>query len=932
MKLIFSTAYDQEVFKKEPLVNTKYIGTLGLLNILERELGIYHITSNQQDRIRSYQECIEKCNTQTAFYWKAFDNDKRNVSKMLLKYRDKLIYCGWNQNLPKQPSRLEDLAVIEREFVKEKDYLAEADRWQQILKKLNTIPINELNISEIELHDPIYYLHPTLKIVFNKLKAVIKDSWNLKIKNGIDTNFSEIKTSLLNSFKSDDDREKPNKINLKQYNDDDSFLLLQFNNEQEINDAMAFYADAETHLFINEDNANFDFSLISLNKNAAGSSQNEANPQIIQLYKLIIPCFSKELNIETLYSLLQLPSSVSPIPNKLAYKLTYSLTRKPGIGNEDWNKIILDFKEGNNEDSELTEDVLKGREKLVKLFLTFENQSEDKRIKKARAILDYVIKWAKDKINKWDRVYRAKVTEQDTIEQFPYLIEQASYLIDLCESTIKEIKDKDKVEDVEKAFHSIYNSKKFKNFYKQKHSVEVIPNIEQLAEPCDKTVIWLDFYNKPLSSNYLNFLLNEEVKYLDQIKAFYPEEDQLNLIVHQRLRGLLNCKNKIIFCYVSEGENNEKHPFLIRLESLIKNLEESVNIKVKTTENLNILEKWSFSNTDDGVKSSEISLPEPIKYFESDIVKKIDRRPKESASSVEKFIQYPFDWVMQYVAEYSNHEGLKLQKDNLLKGNIAHKVIENLVNKWLKKPIGDLVVNEEEFNEKFNKVVEQEGAILLQSENKFDLSNFKFRLKRAINTLVNIINKNGLTIVSCEKEFGKDKECIISDALGAVTGSIDLLLEDQHGNPFVVDLKWSSFETKFKEFLEKGNALQLALYTAAIKKQDISKTGYFLLNQNKLMTSAYLKGSNVQIIPEKYSNQNILDKLRKSLEYRWNDEIKNGKLEMGETFHLKELQYYESGLFSKKGVNPVLISLPEKSSRKKDNPYTGFDLFKGAIN
>ena len=96
------------------------------------------------------------------------------------------------------------------------------------------------------------------------------------------------------------------------------------------------------------------------------------------------------------------------------------------------------------------------------------------------------------------------------------------------------------------------------------------------------------------------------------------------------------------------------------------------------------------------------------------------------------------------------------------------------------------------------------------------------------------------------------------------------------------------------------------------------------------MTAAYLKGSNVDIIPEKYSNQDILDKLRKSLEYRWKDEIKKGKLEMGESFPLKELQYFENGVFSKN--EGVLISLPEKSSKKKEYPYTGFDLFKGTLN
>ncbi len=52
MKLYFSTAYDQQVLKNVLDLNSKYIGTLGLLNILERELGLYKMFKDENGFFR----------------------------------------------------------------------------------------------------------------------------------------------------------------------------------------------------------------------------------------------------------------------------------------------------------------------------------------------------------------------------------------------------------------------------------------------------------------------------------------------------------------------------------------------------------------------------------------------------------------------------------------------------------------------------------------------------------------------------------------------------------------------------------------------------------------------------------------------------------------------------------------------------------------
>ncbi len=104
----------------------------------------------------------------------------------------------------------------------------------------------------------------------------------------------------------------------------------------------------------------------------------------------------------------------------------------------------------------------------------------------------------------------------------------------------------------------------------------------------------------------------------------------------------------------------------------------------------------------------------------------------------------------------------------------------------------------------------------------------------------------------------------------------------------------------------------------------MAKTGYFLLSQNLLITAADIKGINVERIPEEYSNNEILKKIKASLEHRW-EELKKGKLEIGDSLKLNDLEYHSK---------EDLISLPEDKDgkSKKSNDYSGFELFKGKLN
>ena len=121
MKLNFSTAYDHQVLKKNQGLNSKYIGALGLLNILERELGLYKIFKDERERVTIYKDCLIE-NKEGGFYEESLASDELNVAKQLLIYRDELILMGWNPQMGEQPRRLRKLGEVEKSFTKTKGF------------------------------------------------------------------------------------------------------------------------------------------------------------------------------------------------------------------------------------------------------------------------------------------------------------------------------------------------------------------------------------------------------------------------------------------------------------------------------------------------------------------------------------------------------------------------------------------------------------------------------------------------------------------------------------------------------------------------------------------------------------------------------------------------------------------------------------------
>lgn len=223
-------------------------------------------------------------------------------------------------------------------------------------------------------------------------------------------------------------------------------------------------------------------------------------------------------------------------------------------------------------------------------------------------------------------------------------------------------------------------------------------------------------------------------------------------------------------------------------------------------------------------------------------------KPSDSYSSIDTLVNAPLDYVMENMGGLSAPENDKEPNENLMKGKIAHKVVELLVNKKNPDtyPFGEQAYSldeiESRFKDQYEKLFEEamedekdSAKFLNLHENKNMLAVFKSDAKESIKTLLDKIKKNGLKPLRSEYEFSTPFEPFDNPH-----GFVDLLLEDKQGNLVIFDLKWSTQDKDYKESIEKkGEAYQLYMYKHAVEEQTgkaVAWYAYYLFPKMELYT------------------------------------------------------------------------------------------------
>lgn len=212
-------------------------------------------------------------------------------------------------------------------------------------------------------------------------------------------------------------------------------------------------------------------------------------------------------------------------------------------------------------------------------------------------------------------------------------------------------------------------------------------------------------------------------------------------------------------------------------------------------------------------------------------------QPSDSYSTIETLVDKPIDYILENIGGLAAPEDDEEPNENLMKGNVAHKVVELLVNKEPNEAHSVAEIKQrfkDQFESLYEEAMKKEpeaAAFLTLKENKNMLAVFKDELHESITKLIAIIEEKRLTPLRCEYEVNTPFEPFENPH-----GFVDMLLEDKDGNLVIFDFKWSTLDV-YQKGIKDGEAYQLYMYKRAVEaqtKRPVAWYAYYLFPMMEL--------------------------------------------------------------------------------------------------
>jgi hypothetical protein len=866
MKIIYNPYYTERPYLgKMNLFNQVVVSTRGLLAELELRAGLTAVYPTSTERVVAYIDAIQmailnKGNNQL-FFEDSFELDKYGTAKILLDWRDKLIYAGWNGNI-KGSDKLDGLASIEQYF----DAVGEPDRWQRLIKHVQENRILTQNDS-IEVTTSFEHLDATLKTLLSAIENA----------------------GILVSYY---DRANESQVDYRVFHHH-------------------CYTDIEAHTWILQQDINdndvvvgFDNSILSdiaymMNRPSVASNEVGVSQQM-QMLSLGLALFKLPINAQCLLDYLQLPQSplrsiyhecVTNDGSKTYLKSLAGELKEVllsgGLG-EKWKEVInkqpiLDYNH---------KSVERNRQKL----LTFINMWEKARIDKngncvvnqadVKTFVSHLRNWAAQRQN-----------QQGTIDvQFVALVAACDEMTKLLETQPEIIR----VDDLIQWSHQIVqpivlssNVAKIGCPYAVASPTDIYANPDKLYWLCSTNDTTVDIYD---------FLGIKDRKILEEANVKLPDKGSDSIFLQEEIFTNLKKAKEIhlISCDIRHGEATVQNGVALQL---LRNGAESAETTLSVE------------------KKDVVGLEQPQETYiiNRNIIQDVLKahgghlRERESYNSLNALIQTPFEYVLHYILNLHNYQSEALSDVNTVKGNVAHRYIEWLINENDKNIKKMQNMHQNDFDININHIIESHGILLLQENNQLDMKLFKSQLKKSVKVLLEIIDSNQLTIVGSEYPVETD-----IDGIGRMYAQVDLLLQKDE-KLIVLDFKWNEGSTYTKK-LEKNLALQLVVYKNILEKacnQDVVFCGYYILPKHKLLThdSGILSDKNIEIV-KPANNNDIFQQAILSYDYRKN-QLLEGVIEEAEKLPLANLQYTQDSI--SKNLYP--LDTDYNNSNIKSTPY-----------
>ena len=818
MKLIFNPFYDQPLYTgvdERCSLREKYVGPLGLLGELELRAGLSRKYPSQTVRVLNYCEALNQCGMDSStpeslFYWKSFGVDMLNVSRRLLEWRDALVYAG-----------VKDLEAIP-------DGISAGAK--SIISDI--LDVEEYFKDECSTGDRWARLA--------KESDYLSSDWTIEVRMKEDLVDPVILKCLKNSGATCSFIKELPEIG-------HNVTVNKFANMVDGYQWALTQEYAHESVYINNDNVSLNGVLTSLGKANVGAEASGVYTPISQLFSSGIKLFISPVDYDALVAYLSVP--VHPLNDyivsegkTLRYALFSHIKGQGGFGKNDktkcdWSSIIEAAK---------PED---GRKTVLSLDHCLGQWEKGATLSAIEAYCGEWSKWCARKAvaSQDDAVAQQLLTIKDSFDVLPKFLRLTG-------------KEKFTEKELMVNIASAATLCTYTTAVPMLGSLDIVVDIKAIAAPCERAV-WMDCYDQGMTGYKYSFLNESDINLMNAAGMMIPTYDkQLQAEAVTKHLAYSYISKQLVVLTPEKVECRKSYP------QQIPHWDGKVDDKTD----------WTPGGKE--MATIEANSQKVLHRVTSTIFNGLDTsrdeggigRNYESFSSLDMLIQNPFDYVLQYVFGCNETSRTIL---SAVKGNVVHKMFNNAVlesaTDWnkLKEALVD------NFDENFDKAVNEVGIELLSLNNKLTYNLFKNIIKTySIPSFIKIIEDNKLTVVGSEVDIMVDFEQI-----GKFNAKIDMILKNPEGKYVIMDFKWTDGKDKKREEEIKNNMeMQLALYAQAVRQHfgegdesSVEAIGYFMLRQGVFITEYQgLKKSKKVKVVQKQCTDSIFEMVKKSYEFR----------------------------------------------------------------
>lgn len=912
MKLIYSPYYGTRPYvdlagRGGILFDTKAVGTAGLLDELELRLGMKGTYCPETERLVAYVKAMRQALSLdgSLFFAESFSGDEVGTAKVLLGWRDALKMALWDGKAG-ESERLRGLSHVESYFGMmvrfDSGLSGMPDRWLQlreVLSDCNTVSFPGL---EIECRVPAESMPKVIAETLSLLPRVdipVACVAEASAAAPEGTALRRIQEVLLGAAPVSGGREALPADGTFRYYD------LQYGY-----DAFQMVAGGvvpeEGRVLVVEDPKRLNDTLSVLDRPRVGAEAG-GYPQSEQLFLLGLSLFRTPVDVNSLTSYLRVP--VNPLGKlhvrnerkdgsvyyrALHRELLDILLEKGGL--EGW-KDKLDAALYDGDGASLG---TKAREEVLGRINMWErlSPSGDIPVEELRAYMENMRKWADG---------CAAVTEDSGFSALSSYCSAVSSLLEGKEGTLD-------FRTLTRWATALMQSVPMGSTPAEEGAFDVIGDIRETVDG-PRSAIWLGCIGGDAAPYPYDFLSEGEKRFVG-----VPSKEDVSRYAHEALVASVASvrESLVLVTYaVMDGAPTREHPLMIELKAKF-----SLAPEEELPEEL-----WADGVfVPAGTSISEYRV-DPSVFAGLDVPREEGglRRFVESATSLQTLILYPFDYVMRYILRMQPYGEAELQDVSTVRGKVAHLYVQRLVELSGKDTGRMAAIHASSFDSLVLGCAECKGAALLLEENGLEYTRFKETLCESVTRLVDMLNRNALTVAGTEVEVRTELPVI-----GNFVAFIDLLLKDSSGNYVIFDLKWNEGSYYYRK-IESGNILQLALYREAVRSAlggEVSTMGYWVIPKCQLVTVEGTfgdTGADVVYYPD--SGRDVFSEVCRSYEFRM-DQLRKGIVEEGEGYALFSLDYYNHQ--AALGLYPLEPAFDDEGA--KGRPYGNENLtLKGGL-